>query len=506
MRRIILRLAITILLLASWLTGSSVMTAQSQAQTQNPIYLIVAPDIFTEELAGFISLQQTRSFEVRTIWLSLPYPSDDVHKASIKAAIQNQIPRPKYVLLIGDDEWIPTWLVTLSTTALAQTDLLYTTFDGPSDYVPNTILGRLPVHSEGELVAYLTKLAAYYQIERYPDWMKQISFVASDDVTIVDSIEAKFEGIISTFTAPNGYTGSFLGRDGLAAPTLGGDRLFPTAYHATVQDILAVMDEGRVALVFAGKGSPTTFIWKTKPGLDTDDVSLFDGPEVLPLVAAFAPQTADYSATLSMADAWILNPTSGALTYLGATENTYDEMDLDLAEGVFRGLFASYSTPLSIGEAFQAGMEFFTDVRDGYEEEYYKIYQLFGDPSLTIRFPEGALLTAPFSRFIAPWGGTVTLPVTIKNVGPTEETFKVLIDSNCDYPIINNPNPFDLTLSAGSGTVILVTIQIVTDYPAGTSDIITITATKESDEIIKSALTITSQVFKPSVFLPVIHR
>jgi len=503
MRRIALRLAITILLLASWLTGSSVMTAQSQAQVQNPIYLIVAPDIFTEELAGFVELQQGRGFEVRTIWLPQPCPP----KETIKSKIQSEIPVPKYVLLVGDDEWIPTWLVTLPTTALAQTDLLYTTFDGSSDYVPDTILGRLPVHSEGELVAYLTKLAAYYQIEWYPDWMKQISFVASDDFEMYEKTEAKFRNIIETHTFPNDYLGSFTGRDGLAAPTAGGDRLFPMAHHATAEDVMAVLNEGRVALVYAGKGSLNTFEWRAGPWLGADEVLTHDGP-VIPVVAALAAQTAHYSATLSMADAWILNPTSGALTYLGATENTYDEMDLDLAEGVFRGLFASYSTPLSIGEAFQVGMEFFTDVRDGYEEEYYKIYQLLGDPSLTIRFPEGALLTAPFSHFIAPWGGTVTLPITIKNVGPTEATFGIQAKTASEYPLIINPIFPDITLASGAATIIPVSIRVLAPYKLKDWDTINVSATltKSQNEIITAKLAITFQVFKPSVFLPVIHR
>ena len=206
-----------------------------------------------------------------------------------------------------------------------------------------------------------------------------------------------------------------------------------------------------------------------------------------------------------MADAWMLNPSSGALTYIGATATNYDEVNLDLAEWVFEGLFSNYAAPLSVGEAFQAGMQSLAE-DTGYENIYYPIYHLFGDPSLTIRFPEGALLTAPFSHFVAPWGGTITLPVTIKNVSPSEATFEVLINSGNGYPIINSPNPFNLTLPAGASSVIPVTIQIVTDFPEGITDKITITAAQKPEKIIKTTLTLTSQVFKPSVFLPMINR
>ena len=89
------------MLLASCLAVPPVKIAEIQAQSPSPIYLIVAPDLFTDELAGFIELQQARGFEVRTVWLALPNPS----KETIKANIQSQIPLPKYVLLVGDDEY-----------------------------------------------------------------------------------------------------------------------------------------------------------------------------------------------------------------------------------------------------------------------------------------------------------------------------------------------------------------------------------------------------------------
>jgi hypothetical protein len=498
MRRTLLRLAIILLLLASWLTGSSLNVAQSQAQNQNPIYLVVAPELFTEELAGFVLLQQTRGFEVRTVWLSQPCPPP----AAIKAEIQSHNPLPKYVLLVGDDEWIPTWPVSPPLPDSGRTDLFYTTFDGPSDFIPNTILGRLPVHNEQQLVAYLTKLAAYYQNEWYPDWMKQISFLATDDVTIVDSVEAKFEDVISTFTKPNGYTGTFTGHEGSAELTEGGDRLFPLTYHATIEDVKNVVNEGRAALIYAGKGSPTKFIWNISPGLNAAEVLQFDGP-ALPFVAAFASWTADYSVAISMADAWILNPTSGALTYIGATEDTYDPTNLKLADGVFRGLFSSYSRPLSIGEAFQTGLQFVKSV-----PSYYQIYQLFGDPSLTIRFPEGPLVTAPFPHILTNMGSTLTIPFTIKNVGPTEATFAIEASTDWESPLTLDPAVSPITLASGESTVIWVSVNIQAPYYVRARDVIRFTASQTNplNNLLTENLSVSFQIFEPSVFLPLINR
>jgi len=504
MRRIFLRLAIIILLLASWLTGSSSKVAQSQAQNQNPIYLIVAPELFADELAGFVSLQQTRGFEVRTIWIS----AEDSNPFTIKADIQNQLPVPKYVLLVGDTDLVPIWTIAiLNSTTTFYTDLPYSVFDWPYEYVPDTILGRLPVHNEQQLVAYLTKLAAYYQNEWYPEWLKQISFVATDDLTIVDSVEAKFKWIISTFTALNDYEGSFTGHEGFPASTDGGDRLFPDSYRATIEDVKNAVNDGSAALIYAGKGSPTKFIWNKTPGLETTDVSQFYGPP-LPLVAAFASQTADYSAPTSMADAWILNPTSGALTYLGATGNTFDGANLELADGFFRGLFSSYSTPLSIGEAFQAGMQFLKYVESGSEKEYYEIFQLFGDPSLTIRFPEGPMLTAPFTQILTSMGTTLTIPFTIKNVGPTEATFVIEASTDWNLPLTLDPDVSSITLTAGESAVIRVSINIQAPYEVRLRDTIRFTAsqTHPLNELLTEKLSVSFQIFEPAVFLPVINR
>jgi len=500
MPRISLRLAIIILLLASWLTVPRVKHAQTQAQSPLPVYLIVAPESFADELAGFMVSQQTRGFDVQAVWLVQPYPDSDM----IKAAIQSQIPLPKYVLLVGDSDLIPTWTVELASHQVAQTDLFYTTFDGPEDFVPDTILGRLPVHTESELTAYLAKLAAFYTIEWYPPWMKKISFVATNDLAFGDDVEAGFERVIKTYTQPNAYTGTFIGHEGSTVPTVGGDRLFPESYQADTQDVLDALDDKRVALVYNGRATSTTFEWRAGPWLSVNDVNNLTNLPV-PLVAAFAPNTADFSVGASMADAWILNPESGALTYIGATADTVVPQDMLLMEGFFKGLFSNYAVPLSIGEAFQAGFEL---VNSGHKKDYFIIYQLFGDPSLTIRFPEGALLTAPFSRFDAPWGGTFTLPVTIKNVGPTEATFSILITSNQGYPLNIDPDGFTLPLSPGASMVIPVVIQIVTDLPVMTPDTINITAsyTKTPDEIITTKLAITFQVFKTSLFLPIINR
>ena len=44
---------------------------------------------------------------------------------------------------------------------------------------------------------------------------------------IGSSVEAKYKEIINKYTQPNGYFGTFTGRNGTAPPVAGGDQLFP---------------------------------------------------------------------------------------------------------------------------------------------------------------------------------------------------------------------------------------------------------------------------------------
>ncbi|MRR30701.1 hypothetical protein EG834_10355 [bacterium] len=294
----------------------------------------------------------------------------------------------------------------------------------------------------------------------------------------------------------------------MTASIIGGDRLFPKTYNAIPQDIVAALNDGRVALFYNGNslGTPTTFKWATETLLTADQVLALESPAV-PLVAAFAPNTANFNASPSMADAWMLNPSSGALTYIGATAENYDDTNLDLVKWVFEGLFSNYAAPLSVGEAFQTGMRSLAD-NTGYELTYYPTYLLFGDPSLTIRFPEGPLLTAPFSYVVTNMGSTLTIPFTIKNVGPSEADFSIEAHSDWGVPLTLSPSISSITLASGESTVIRVAIQIKDHYEVRDRDTIRFTVMQidPPNDLLTAKLNVSFQIFEPSVFLPIINR
>ena len=170
-------------------------------------------------------------------------------------------------------------------------------------------------------------------------------------------------------------------------------------------------------------------------------------------------------------------------------------------------MFSSYSDPLSIGEAFEAGLKF-VNTATGDEIEYYVGYHLFGDPSLTIRFPEGPLLTTPFSYIVTNMGSTLTIPFTIKNVGPTQATFAIEAGTDWEFPLTLSPDVSSITLAPGETAVIRVSNHILPPYEIRLSDTIHFIASQIDplNELLTAKVDVTFQIFEPSVFLPIINR
>jgi hypothetical protein len=133
---------------------------------------------------------------------------------------------------------------------------------------------------------------------------------------------------------------------------------------------------------------------------------------------------------------------------------------------------------------------------------------MFGDPSLTIRFPEGPLLTTPAAFYVAPLAGTLTVPFTIKNVGPIQATFAISAKTNIIDPLPIDEAYTDITLASGASLVIPISIAIGVDHPERRIDVIMVSATQiaPEDPRLNAKASVTFQVFKPSVFFPIIYR
>lgn len=351
-----------------------------KGQTPAPGYLIIAADVFIPTLAAFVDLKTSQGFQVTLT----PVSTLGSTKEEIKSYLQSFSPRPEYALLVGDTDFIPAWP---SKIALGgATDLYYTTFDGDKDIQADIILGRLPVHDTTQLTAVINKYIAYDQLPPGASWRKKASFIVDDDGANYLLGESVHNEVMNIWTAPLGYSGTFTGREGTMAPTLGGDRLYAVSYHANSEDLSAAFNAGRALVLYNGLGSTAEWDWNLDDAFGHSDVAALTGPPI-PLVFAVAQPTVDLGPLPSMADAWVLHPTSGALVYIGANAISVAAWDAYVERYFMKYLFISPRSFPSVGQALRLALADVVKLflpNTGLPTQYSEMYQILGDPSLEL--------------------------------------------------------------------------------------------------------------------------
>jgi len=104
-------------------------------------YLIIThPDFYTET-SEFAQWKNAKGYSVHLADTTETGTTSNAIKTYIQNAYDTWNPRPSYLLLVGDAEFIPT--------SASGTDLYYATLDG-SDYFPDIFHGRIPVDTAQE--------------------------------------------------------------------------------------------------------------------------------------------------------------------------------------------------------------------------------------------------------------------------------------------------------------------------------------------------------------------
>jgi PKD repeat protein len=351
------------------------------AQANQTGYLIITADAFYAGIQPFAQLQQGRGFAVTTTKLSdIPGgASTTAVKAYIQTAYDTWPIPPSYVLLVGDQDTIPVWVSTTSTSN--RTDLYYATMDGSADYVPDIGLGRFPVRSTVQLQAMVNKYLAYFELTGQEPWLKKAGFIATCDRYLV--AEGTHNYVINTYTLPDGYTGIFPSN-----PQPGGDKIYCITHGGSAVNITNAANEGRWALVYSGHGSSTGWADGAVSFSQTQVRSL-SSSGFFPFVASHACVTAAYSVDESFADTWVIQENKGALVFWGASHNTYWDEDDILEKRMWDKLFEAASPSATVAAMTHYGLSQTANMYPASAKYYWEAYQVMGDPSVRIfREPE----------------------------------------------------------------------------------------------------------------------
>jgi hypothetical protein len=116
--------------------------------------------------------------------------SPEAIRSFLEHAYATWLPKPVYVLLVGDASSDPTpslpdllpayYVETLPLGDLAPNDAWYAKVHGDDDY-PDLIVGRIPARSPSELSAVIDKIQAYETAPPPGEWYRRAVLVADDD-------------------------------------------------------------------------------------------------------------------------------------------------------------------------------------------------------------------------------------------------------------------------------------------------------------------------------------
>jgi hypothetical protein len=363
--------------------------------------------------------------------------------------------RPRWVLFMGDAEYVPTHYDTPNLWDMANNagDMWYGQFapGATAETVPNIGIGRIPVDTLAQANTVVSKVLAF---ENSPpanpvlgsDFYNRLTFASYFQGNVTDSrwfvessefvrghLTSKGFNVARLYTAPAGATPKYYA-SGAEIPS---DLQKPTyPWNATRTDIAAAINQGSALVFHRDHGW-----WDGwgHPGFLTSDLSLVSVtnnqfPVVFSINCAsgvFDNETVDVApfkygtgygmsvTGVNWAEAF-LRKADGALAIIGDTRQSSttdnNQLTYGLFDGVFPGLIAGYGTSTSIqrlGDLLNYAKSYVSDVAHGSTTNIHpldasgsrpgivnlrqelNIYNLLGDPTVKLRVAPPLLFAVP---------------------------------------------------------------------------------------------------------------
>lgn len=366
--------------------------------TKDPIKMVVVADrAFETTLAPFFEWKTEQGF-----YLIVGY-TDEIGTTS--AAIKNFIhghynagtpedPAPTFALIVGGPESIPASDIGSSSGQV--TDLYYASVDG--DYFPEMYYGRLSARNVQELENQLDKILYYQKYEfTDPTYLNDVTLIAGQDGYWNPQVGQPTinYGTQNYFNAANGFTN----------------------VNAYLNSYAGCFDNERISVSlinFTAHCSPTSW---AGPYLTVSDVHNLTNTDMYPLAVGNCCQSALFSNTECIGEAWLRAQNKGGVAYIGSAPNTHWFEDFYWSVGAFpiqgnnngyvptfeETSIGAYDAPfvsdylvvdamkfagnLAITEANIQGYP--VHVSNNSARYYWQGYHTFGDPSTFIYLTEG---------------------------------------------------------------------------------------------------------------------
>lgn len=345
-------------------------------------YLAIGPQIFLDAATSLLQRRRDEGLTVKAIPIEEIYSEFGFGESTPEAVKdflsyayhQWRQPSPRYVLLLGDATYdfknnLKTGVVNRVPPRMVRTSYLWTASD-PSyamvngdDLLPDLAIGRLPAATVGEVQAMVEKILAYEMAEASLD---ALVVLVADDADEAGDFEADADRLASGILTTRNPTKIYLRRLGAGA---------------TRNAIQRSFDEGASLVSYIGHGG--IHLWADENFFNTGDIAALVPQPRQPLLLTMNCLNGYFHFPYfdSLAEALVKAEAKGAVAAfspsglsLNGPANLYHEA---LLEELVRG------SHQRLGDAILGAQEAYAET--GAFPELLTIYQLIGDPALTLR-------------------------------------------------------------------------------------------------------------------------
>lgn len=438
-------------------------------------YLIVADPMFREELQRFVAWKKRKGFMVEEAYTDDPAVGKSTE--SIAQYIKSQYdmatetnPAPTYVLLVGDVEQIPAFS---GQTGKHPTDLYYCEWTG--DYLPDCYYGRFSAQTVEQLIPQIDKTLAYEQCA-----LTDLSYL--DDAVLVAGFDRTYskkyaDGQMNYLSEQyineaNGYVNiqKYLSEAGVKPEV-----------------IRAAVGQGAGFVNYTAHCGTVGWL---DPRFDTSHIAALDNYGRYGFVLANCCQSGRFNVPACFAEAMMRANNKGAVSYIGASNDTYWDEDYYWAIG-FRAeilanpkydalylgavdrMFHTHGEPFSAwsltnGAVVAGGNLAIEQSASTRKKLYWEIYHLFGDPSLSAWLTQP--MTMPLEAVdVLPSGATLlnvkTAPYAMVSLTHQLEWVATAVAdaqgrAQLRFPMLMAPDDYELTASAQHYKTVFKTISV----------------------------------------------
>ncbi len=305
-------------------------------------------------------------------------------------------PAPDYVLLVGnakvkEEVSVPTFFYQTYKYGASACDHWFTT-TGYDERLPEFAIGRWPCSRIEELRTLIRKRIGYQNNSFKGPWRDEILFIAGKEDVFKDQSE---EMIHNQITKEYGINRIYINPSSMQTPFWGGS-----------DTLIALFNDGIVLANFMGHGGGA--VWADRSLFNTSHIPFLDNLDRLPFLTSMTCFTGDFAVMEGLGRHVLMAENGGAIGLWGTSSVGWIKNDYLLAKPFYDAIF----TPdISVGKAIQAAkIKYMTDQEyfDYLKPSLVYSYNLIGDPTVKLAFPEQNVWLSPANESIEP-GGSIRI-------------------------------------------------------------------------------------------------